>query len=335
MKRKNITLEQIAETKNMVLAFAKAAKGRRYRADVQYFLHDFDQNIDQLSNDIREAKLPYGRFREFEIYDPKQRLIHAACFEDRVFHHALMNHAGTVLETAMTPFSYACRPNKGVHRAVKKVQQHLRQYRYYVKIDIAGYFATIPHAMMLTVLQRRFKGSACLQQFERIISIYETSPNCGLPIGSLSSQYFANYYLDALDRLLASSTLVKANLRYMDDIIWWCDNKQEACLTFNMVKQWLEVERQLTVKNNVQIQLSSQGVTYCGFRILQGAIRLSRRRKKRFQQRRRYWEQRYLLGEISVCQLQQAYASVEAITAGTQSLSWRKENLRLHPPLQV
>ena len=127
MKRKTITLEEIAEIKNLMIAFHKAAKGKRYRDDVQHFLQRFDENINQLGADIWQQTLPYGRFREFQIYDPKKRLIHAACFEDRIFHHALMNLAGDVLERAMSPTSYACRPNRGVHKAVKKVQKHLRQ----------------------------------------------------------------------------------------------------------------------------------------------------------------------------------------------------------------
>ena len=188
---------------------------------------------------------------------------------------------------------------------------------------------------MLQVLKRRFKGAEYIAQLQHIISCYETAPQWGLPIGSLTSQYFANYYLDGLDRLLADLPTVRAQVRYMDDIIWWCDSKQEIVLTLQTVRQWLQKKRQLKVKDNVQIQSSKQGVTYCGFRILQGAIRLSRRRKKRYQQRRQYWEQCFQQGDIDACQLQQAYAAVHAITAGTESLQWRKENLRLHPPITV
>lgn len=114
MKRTLITLEAIAERKNLVAAFHKAAKGKRHRRDVQAFLQHFDTNLNRLGDDIRAARLPYGKFRAFQIHDPKKRLIHAACFEDRIFHHALMNLAGDVLERAMMPTSYACRPNMGV-----------------------------------------------------------------------------------------------------------------------------------------------------------------------------------------------------------------------------
>jgi len=192
MKRTLITLDAVADHKNLALAFHKAAKGKHFRLDVQVFLQNFSDNLNQLGEDICQGKLPYGDYRVFEIYDPKHRLIHAACFVDRIFHHALMNVAGTVLEQAMMPTSYACRPNKGVHKAASKVQQHLRQYAYYGKIDISGYFASISHSRLLQILMHRFKGKECHAQLVRIINSYHASPAHGLPIGSLTSQYFAN-----------------------------------------------------------------------------------------------------------------------------------------------
>jgi len=236
MKRQRITLEAIAERKNLLSAFQKAARGKRYRDDVQAFLADFDSKLNQLGADILNGYLPYGRYRSFQIYDPKKRLIHAACFEDRVFHHALMNLAGGVLERAMVEQSYACRPNKG------------------------------------------------------------------LPIGSLTSQYFANFYLDGLDRLLNAIPVVRASVRYMDDIIWWCDSRKTALTVLQQITKWLRLERGLQIKQSIQVQPSTQGVTYCGFRILQGTVRLSRRRKRRFQQRREYWESCYLKGQIGAQQ---------------------------------
>ena len=322
MKRQFISLESIATYENLVLAFYKAAKGKRFRRDVQSFLEQFEKNIAQLSQDIINEKMPYGRYREFYIYDPKKRLIHAACFEDRIFHHAVMNRAGEILERSMSPTSYACRPQKGVHKASVRVQKNLQSYSYYVKIDISGYFAAIDHSQLMQVLQRRFKGQAFIEQLERIINSYEASSQQGLPIGSLSSQYFANYYLDGLDRYLENHSQVRAYVRYMDDIIWWCDSKLLAKKVLREVSHWLQQERHLIIKPSIQIQPSKQGVTYCGFRILQGAIRLTRRRKHRYQQRRKYWEAIYLQGVINAAQLQRVYASVHAITSNTDSKAW-------------
>lgn len=279
--------------------------------------------------------MPYGKFKEFQIFDPKKRLIHAACFEDRIFHHAVINLAGPVLEIAMMPRTYACRPGMGVHRAAQGVQHHLRQYRWYVKIDIDGYFSSINHAILLGVLLKRFKGAEFTALLERIIQSYHYRLESGLPIGSLTSQYFANYYLDGLDRLLANLSAVNAHIRDMDDIVWWCDSKSQALQALKLVDDYLHQERRLSIKKNIQINRSRYGITYCGYRILPATVRLSKRRKARYQSRRVYWEAQYSQGQINANQLQLAYAAVHAITQGTQSRAWRAENLRLHPPISV
>ena len=246
-----------------------------------------------------------------------------------------MNLAGPILERAMTPASFACRPGMGVHRAVERVQGNLRRYPWYVKIDIKGYFAAIDHGLVLQVLLRRFKGKELECQFQRILACYETGPGKGLPIGSLTSQYFANYFLDGLDRFLDCDCRVRACVRYMDDIVWWGNSRYEAERILLDVRDYLQDRRHLEIKPNIQIQQSRQGITYCGFRVSQGMIRLSRRRKRSYQMRRCYWEQLCRAGIIDSFQLQTAYSAVHSITAGTESREWRLENLRRHPPLVV
>lgn len=335
MKRKKISLEDIAERNNLILALHKAAKGKRQREQVRRFLQQVDTNLNQLASDILAGQMPYGRFREFTIYDPKQRTIHAACFEDRIFHHAVMNFAGPVLERAMLPTSFACRPNMGVHRAAEWVQQCVRRYPWYGQIDIASYFAKIDHAILLSVLLRRFKGKAFSQQLQRLITCYQHQPGKGLPIGSLTSQYFANYYLDGLDRLLDSLPEVRAHVRYMDDIVWWCEDKQRVKYVLQTVRTYLQEQRQLTVKPSWQIQHSRHGIAFCGYRVLPGTMRLSLRRKRRYQQWRLYWEQQYQLGNITATQLQTAYAAVHAILQGADTDAWREQNLCHYPPIEV
>ncbi len=101
MKRVRIELGEIAEYKNLVLAFYRAAKRKHNRACVQAFLRNFSKRLSRLGQSIREQQLPFGLYHSFIIRDPKKRVIHAACFEDRIFHHALINSAGPVLEKAM------------------------------------------------------------------------------------------------------------------------------------------------------------------------------------------------------------------------------------------
>lgn len=335
MKRTRVDLDAIGDLRNLRDALYKAARGKRFRKNVATFLGNVDNELTILSRDIRAGNMPYGRFRSFQIFDPKKRMIHAACFEDRVFHHGVMNLAGPILERAMAPTSYACRPGMGVHKAVQQVQLNLRRFQWHCKIDIAGYFASIDHDLLFDVLWSRFKGRAFERQLKRIVDCYHAEPGRGLPIGSLTSQYFANYFLDGLDRFLMADGRVRACVRYMDDILFWSDTRKNTKTILAYLRAYLHDKRQLSLKTNIQLQPSSQGVTFCGFRVTKGAIRLSRRKKRRYQQRRRYWEKLYWQGAIDEQRLQAGYNAVQAITAGTESCEWRKENLRRHPPSVV
>ncbi|MGF1528705.1 MAG: reverse transcriptase domain-containing protein [Candidatus Competibacterales bacterium] len=335
MKRTAITLGQIADNQNLARAAQLAARGKRTRPDVRHFFHRFEYHLNRVAVAIYDGQLPTGRCRQFAIRDPKLRLIHAACFEDRVFHHAVMAHAGPVLDRALVPSSYACREGLGHHVAVQAVQRQLRCFPWFVKIDIQHYFDAIEHDRLLALLARRFKGQAFLALLQRVVAVYHTTPGRGLPIGSLTSKHFANYYLNGLDRYLLETLGVKAHVRYMDDILWWCPTQAQARESLAQAIAYAREQRGLTVKPTTQINRSACGVSFCGYRVKRGAILLSRRRRRRYQQLRRGWEQAYLAGEIDERGLQRAYAAVHAITLPADARGWRRENLRRFPALEV
>jgi retron-type reverse transcriptase len=333
MKRTLIELSSIATYENLALATWKAARGKRHRPDVICFTSNLDQSLAQLAQDILQNKAPYGRYRAFTIHDPKQRLIHAACFEDRVLHHAIMNLAEPVFEKSLIATSYACRPNKGVHLACKRVQRNLRRYAWYVKTDISAYFPNIDHFILYSLLEKRFKGRGFLQLLWRIISSYNTQTAKGLPIGSLTSQHFANFFLSGVDRFLTEQLKVCAHVRYMDDLLFWCETYDLAKQTLDTLQAYLWEKRKLIFKENTQINRSSHGISYCGYRILKGTIRLSHRKQKRYrlllQQQESLWQK----GVITEVELQSAYASIYAITLHADSRQWRKKYLQSFPSL--
>lgn len=331
MKRRRIELVDIAAYANLVTAVWKAARGKRTRLDVAGFLGELDARVQHLAQDILAGAVPYGRYREFYIHDPKRRLIHAACFEDRVLHHAILNLAEPVFERSLVPSTYACRPGLGVHRAIVQVQSHLRRFPWFVKVDVDGYFPSIDHACLFRLVCGRFKGAGFLELLRRIIDSYHAQPGKGLPIGSLTSQHFANYYLDGADRLLLGHAEVCAHVRYMDDIIWWCNGKSEATWVLDILREYLQQERGLQLKPAVQINRSARGVTYCGYRVLPGTLRLTPRKRRRYRELRERWEAAWADGDISSRQLQEAYAAVHAITLHADSREWRRRHLLIHP----
>jgi len=193
VKRQRVDIEALAEWDNLCHALWKAARGKRGRPDVQGFLADHERRL---------GRLPLDRYRCFRIRDPKPRDIVAVSFELRVLHHAIMNLIGENLERSQIYNSYACLPGRGVHAAVLQVQKKLRRAEWYVKIDIEKYFENIDHRRLLERLARRFKGERFLALLADIVASYETRPGKGLPIGSLTSQYFANFFLEPIDRFI-------------------------------------------------------------------------------------------------------------------------------------
>ena len=334
MRRHHISLEQIADWHNIALAVAKASRGKRHRPEVQNYLQDLDQNIQDLQRGILDLTVPVGDYQQFHIQDPKSRLIHAACFADRVLHHAIMNVAGPIFEKAMVCHSYACLPDKGALSAVKVVQRNIRHFPWYVKIDIRHYFPAIKHQRLQQDLARLFKGWDFLTLLSRVIDSYHNRSGCGLPIGSLTSQFFANYHLDSIDRFILKHPHSCAYVRYMDDLIWWTSNQTQACVTLEHVVNEIESTKQLTVKANRLVNRSSHGVTYCGYRILPGCLRLTPRRRRRYLERRHYWEQAYAEGKLDAYQLQRAMASVQSTLMHADSFGWRQAVERAWPKLE-
>ncbi len=331
MKRTRIALSDVAAADNLVLAAWKAARGKRQRPEVQRFFAAGDAAIARLSADIIAGAVPYGEYRSFEIHDPKRRLIHAACFLDRVLQHAIMNLAEPVFERTLVPTSYACRPGFGVHKAIAEVQANLRRFAWFAKVDIDSYFPSIDHACLKRLLARRFKGDDFLALLGRIIDACPAAPGKGLPIGSLSSQHFANHYLDGADRFLLDHPLVCAHVRYMDDTIWWGADRESVRQVLAELRVWLANERRLSLKANAQINRSERGVTWCGARVLRGALRLTPRKQRRYRQGCRQWESAWLAGDIDSLTLQRAYDAVYAVTRQCDSVAWRKRHLELHP----
>jgi RNA-directed DNA polymerase len=332
MKRSSITLADIAEWHNLTAAAYRAAVGKRHRPEVRAFFGRLEENLAELHRQIREDTIRVGVTVCFQIHDPKLRIIHAPCFRERVLHHAVIAQVGPVLDRALVFDTYACRIGKGSLAAVQRCQQHSRRFPWYAKIDMRSYFPSIDHAVLEELLTRRFKDPGLLHLLARLIDSHHDAPGRGLPIGALTSQHFANWYLDGLDRLLLEQCRVAGMIRYMDDVVWWCPSRERVRDVLDTARGFLRDRLRLEVKRTVQVHRSAQGLRVCGYRVLPGTILLSSRRRRRYAQARRRWEEAYARGEIDGLQLQAGYSSALAITAHADAAAWRREQLRRCPP---
>lgn len=334
-RRSAVCLMDIASLDTLSAALWRAARGRRRGEAAQRFAAGLDAELLRLQADILQGQAPEGRWTAFRIWDPKPRRILAPCFRDRVLHHALMAHLGPVLDRALVDDTFACRTGKGTLAAVLRAQAHIRRFPWFVKADVRAYFASIDHATLCGILRRRFKDPGVLALCERILSRTPDPPGRGLPIGALTSQHFANSYLDALDRYLLETLRVRGMVRYMDDITWWCDSREAARETLAAARSFLLQERGLALKPDACVGRSEHGVTFVGFRVLPGALRLSPRRRRRYIAARQRWEQAFTAGEIDGLGLQAGYAAALAITAHADAAGWRRAQLLRGPAVDA
>jgi retron-type reverse transcriptase len=331
MRRSPVGLAEIADLHNLAAAFHAAASGKRGRVDVEFFRGDLDRQLALLRAALLDGTLMPGPARSFRIRDPKPRLIHAPCFRDRVVHHAIMAHVGPVLDRALAFDSYACRVGKGTLAAVQRASAHAGRYAWHAQIDVRGYFASIEHDLLLDLLARKFKDRALMALLGRIIGAFETAPGRGLPIGALTSQHFANFFLSGADRLLLEGCGVRGFVRYMDDLVWWTDDRASARAGVEAVRVYLAETLHLRVKQPVRVGRCRDGLNLCGFRILPGRTLLSRRRRRRYVALRRAGERDWLRGKINGRRLQSAYAGALALTVHCEAREWRRAQLRRQP----
>jgi hypothetical protein len=331
MKRSAVDLATLADWHNLASAFGRASAACGDTRAVERYRSALPQNLAELGREILEERVPVGEMTSFRIRDPKPRIIHAPCFRERVLHHALIAHVGPVLDRALVDDTYACRKGKGGLAAVRRCQQHLQRFAWFVQIDIEGFFASIDQSVLLQLLHRKFKHPGLLRLIGDIIQAYQASPGRGLPIGALTSQHFANYYLAGLDRWLLQQPTVRGMVRYMDDLFWCVDNKAEARETLRNAIAFTEDKLKLRVKQPPRIGPCHQGTLFCGYRVLPGRLLLSRRRKRRYIERRRYWEHAYAQGRVDARTLQAGYAAVLGITTHADAATWRREQLSRHP----
>ncbi len=268
-----------------------AAPGRIIR-----FTSNLDENINDICNQLINGNCHFGDYRYFTIHDPKKREICAPAFRERVIHHAIINITDPIFERAAIYDSYACRKGKGTKKAVERAKYYSKRFPWCLKMDIRKYFDSINHEKLIHQLSRLFKDKRLSDLWNKIIGSYEKTPGRGLPIGNLTSQYFANHYLSEFDRHIKETLRMPGYVRYMDDMLVWgrCKHDLRECLT--NVKAYLHETLHLILKENSQISAVNHGVDFLGYRIFPYRIQLSKKSKKRFIQKFVRYEKNYIQG---------------------------------------
>jgi len=282
MKRINNIYHQIYTWDNLLIAYYKAAKGKRKKREVKKYASELEKNIGDLQKQFITKELNVGNYSFFTIKEPKVRDICAAHFHERVMHHAIMNICEPFFDKFAIYDSYACRKNKGTLKAINRCQFFTRHHKWYLKMDIKKYFDSIDHNVVLQLLMHKIKDKSLLLIFKQIFDTYHILPGKGLPIGNLISQHIANYYLGFFDHWIKESLRIKGYLRFMDDFVVFGHTKQTLQDIHKQIQEYIWDKLKLTLKHTTQLNRSIKGVPFLGFRIFPGKITLTPNSKKRF-----------------------------------------------------
>jgi retron-type reverse transcriptase len=257
---------------NLFLANKLAAKGKRYHHAALEFAANLEENLICLQNELVWGSYHPLPLREFWINDPKRRLISAPAFRDRVVHHAIVAIINPLFERRFIYDSHACRVGHGVQLAVQRIQQFARSARrdwgscHFYKGDIKGYFPSIHHDVLKKQIRRVIADKEALAVIDRLIDTYRPGSR-GLPIGALTSQLFANLYLDALDHHAKDKLGIRYYARYMDDFVVIGKDAKELRRTAYELERFCRDELALSINPKSGIAHGKSGISFCGFRI--------------------------------------------------------------------
>ncbi len=275
MKRAGNLKKQFLSFENLYAGYQKAFKATKNYSACE-FTFNLERELYLLQKELASGGYIPRDYRYFTIQDPKEREISVADFRDRVVHHSLVNILEPIYEKRFIYDSYATRKGKGTHRAIEKAQQFMKQDSWYLKMDVRKYFNSINHETLNGIIARSIKEPFILNLCAVIIA--KGGDGCtGLPIGNLTSQFFANVYLDIFDHFMKDRLRIKHYVRYMDDFCVFFDDKpylkdvRKKVTEFLKVTLRLDIKEQATVLNN-----RLHGLPFLGVRIFPNLIRYKR-----------------------------------------------------------
>ncbi|OQB13400.1 MAG: Group II intron-encoded protein LtrA [Candidatus Omnitrophica bacterium ADurb.Bin205] len=278
---------KIISKENLYQAAYMAAKARRYTDSVAEFNFHLEEEIEMLQMELKEKNYNHGQYRVFTVYDPKERKIAAAPFRDRVVHHAAHDVIEPLIDKTFVYHSFACRKNKGTHKAIDWAQKFLKLNAFCFHGDIKKYFFSIDRAILKDILRKRIEDQDLLWLLDKIIgSATYAGEQKGLPIGNLTSQFFANLYLNELDYFVKFDLGVKFYIRYMDDFIVFENDKEKLVKFKEKIRDFLKIKLMLELhEGKSQVYNTKSGIKFLGFRIFENHKRLATNNVRRFKKR--------------------------------------------------
>jgi RNA-directed DNA polymerase len=312
---------QLCTWDNLLLAYRRASQGKRGQPNVAAFEHRLEDNLLQLQAELLACTYRPGPYTSFYIHEPKRRLISAAPFRDRVVHHALCNLIEPIFDRTFIADSYANRVGKGTHRALNHVQEFARRFPYVLQFDLRQFFPSIDHTLLHDILVRKLADPDVLWLTDRILEsgqgvlseayemvyfpgddLFAVNRPRGLPIGNLTSQFWANVYLNPFDHFVKRELRCQGYVRYVDDFLLFARDKATLWAWREAVVERLARLR-LTIHSGAHPRPVSEGIPFLGFIVFPQRRRLKRRKGVYYQRRLRGLIAAYHEGDIPLAQI--------------------------------
>lgn len=271
--------------KNLMLAFRKAKKGKSSKEYVRDFEANLDTNISKLTQELETFSYRPRPLKTFVIKDPKSRVISSSHFRDRIVHHALCNVIEPIFEKVFIHDSYANRMGKGTHRAIRRFERFKRKVSingrlvkhaknnnmvsgYFLKADIKHYFDTVDHCTMVRIIRKAVKDENVIWLVRQILSNHNGKiRDKGMPIGNLTSQLFANIYLNELDYFVKHGLKAKFYIRYMDDFIIFHKSEPVLYRHKRRIGEFLKTIKLEMHEEKSRVYPLHKGAGFLGYRI--------------------------------------------------------------------
>ena len=313
----NDLFDAVASFPALHAAALRAATGKRGKPGVAAFLANLETEVLRLERALRIGRYRPGRYKTIEVFDPKHRVVSAAPFRDRVVHHALCAVIEPLFERGFIHDTYANRKGKGTHRAVARYERFRDRYRHVLRCDVYRYFPAIDHDILKRDVRRRIACPRTLTLAGRIIDgsnpqepvhLYYPGDDLftpfarrrGLPIGNLTSQLFANLYLDGLDHFVKEVLRAKGYLRYVDDFALFHDDPARLEDWRSRIARYLEGRRLRLHPRKTHVVETGEPAEFLGFVLLPGGRRrLPEGNVRRFRNRLRGLRDRWRAGRVA------------------------------------
>jgi len=310
----NNIFEEITSYENLLAAFKHTQKGKtKFKKEAITFRENQTYNLLNLQKELINETYTFGKYEKFKVFEPKERLIHAPSYKDKVVQIAINNILKKVYFPSFIFDSYACIDKKGTHKCVERIQHFMKKSNwengknsYIIKIDIKKFFYTIDRTILKKIISKKIKCKKTLRLLHKIIDSANIIDTKGLPLGNTLSQIFGNIYMNELDQYAKRKLGIKYYIRYVDDIIIFVKDKKEAKKTLWLLKNF--INKNLNLKENLdktKIFPINQGLNSIGFKIFTTHRLLRDQNKRKIKRKTKKFQSLIIREKISIKKVEQ------------------------------